>query len=131
MILEAEELDEIQQAIADIYADTMPNLAYIQRANLIERDTANPEIIIQEYPSIVYDEMPCSYRRATPREIELLGMTQGTNVITIDFAPVYEIRQSDSGHIYEKGNTAGIDFEVTGFITESNATFLTVVGKVI
>lgn len=131
MILEADELDALQQSIADIYTDTMPDRLFIQRTVAATRDVENPEIISAELTNKVYDQVPCSYREATPREIDLVGSQQKQQLLAIDIAPIYHVQASDSGQIYSKGNTPAVNFEVIDAKKESNATAYTLFAHVV
>lgn len=130
-ILEADELDALQDEVAAVYAETMPDLAFIQRTTVATRDPENPEVIVSDVPNKIYDDVPCEYRQATPREKQLIGRTDKIQVLVIEMAAIYDIKESDSGQIYAKGHTPAIDFEVVGVIRESNAVDITLYAEVI
>lgn len=130
-ILEPDELDDLQAEVAEVYAETMPDLLFIQRTTESGRDPENPEIIVSDTVNKIYDDVPCEYRQATPRERQVVVQTDKSQVLVIEMAAVYDIRESDSGQIYAKGETPAIDFEVIGVARESNATDLTLYAEVV
>jgi hypothetical protein len=131
-VLGATELDSLQADIALIYADVMPDTCYIQRDTSTEsRDTENPEIVITETTNKVYDNIPCDYRTATPREAEVVGRLQSSQLIAIEMAPVYNILSSDTGQIYAKGIQPAIRFEIVGVLKESNAVDMMIIAQVV
>lgn len=130
-VLEANELDDLQQEIAEVYAETMPDFLYIQRTVAGTRDAENPEVITAETVNKVYDDVPCYYEAASPRETQLVNQTSKSQLLSIEIAPTYSVKASDSGAIYAKGGQPAISFEVVGVIPESNGTSLTLLAEVV
>ena len=116
--------------MADVYAETMPDLLNIQRTGAVTRNAENPEVFT-ENANLIYENIPCKYRKANPYERDIVGKQNKFQLVMIDIAAIYEIQVADSGEILAKGDTQSIGIEVVGIIKKSNATKFTLVAEVV